>query len=179
MRIYFIGVGGKGVSALAKYYLAKGWQVFGSDLRPTEITEMLEAKGVRIFMGHKKENIASDLDLVIYSPAISDINPEIRQARGAGLKTLSYPEALGALSKDYFTIAVSGAHGKSTTASMISLILLKNGLNPTAILGTKLKEFGDSNFYIGGSEYLVIEADEYKGSFLNYYPSIIVLTNIE
>ncbi len=179
MKVHFIGIGGIGVSALAQYYLSKSWQVFGSDLCSTEITELLEAKGAKIFIGHKAENIASDLDLVIHSPAVGEDNPEIKQAREFGIRTSSYPEALGALSKDYFTIAVSGAHGKSTTAAMLSLILLKNGLNPTAILGAKLKEFGDSNFRAGDSKYLVIEADEYKGSFLNYYPNIIVLTNIE
>jgi len=180
MKIHFIGIGGIGVSALAQYYLTKGWQVFGSDLCSTEITEMLENKGVKISIGsHKKENISQGLDLVIYSPAVNKDNPEIKQAKIAGLKILSYPESLGILSKDYFTIAVSGAHGKSTTASMISLILLKAGINFTAILGTKLKEFGNSNFRSGSSDILVIEADEYKGSFLNYYPNIIVLTNIE
>ena len=180
MKVHFIGIGGIGVSALAQYYLAKEWQVSGSDLSSTEITEMLENKGAEIFIGlHNKENISQDLDLVIHSPAVEKDNPEMKQAELSGLKILSYPEALGALSKNYFTIAVSGAHGKSTTASMISLILLKAGIDPTAILGTKLKEFGNSNFRLGSSDILVIEADEYKGSFLNYYPNIIVLTNIE
>jgi len=180
MKIHFIGIGGIGVSALAQYYLAKKWQVSGSDLSSTEITEMLENKGAKVFIGpHKRENISPDLDLVIYSPAVNKDNPEMSEAEVAGLKILSYPEALGVLSKDYFTIAVSGAHGKSTTASMISLILLKNGIDITAILGTKLKEFGNSNFRLGSSDILLIEADEYKGSFLNYYPNIIVLTNIE
>jgi len=180
MKIHFIGIGGIGVSALAQYYLAKGAVVTGSDLEHSEITEMLESKGAKISIGaNRAENITQDLDLVVHSPAVNKSNPELTAAYLLKLKTLSYPEALGEISRDYFTIAVSGAHGKSTTASMIALILLKNGLNPTIILGTKLKELEDSNFHAGDSNYLVIEADEYKGSFLNYYPNIIVLTNIE
>ncbi len=92
---------------------------------------------------------------------------------------MSYPEALGELTKEYFTIAVSGTHGKSTTTCMIALILIKAGLDPTVIVGTKLKEFGDSNCRVGKSKYLVIEADEYMASFLNYWPKIMVLTTIE
>ena len=180
MKIHFIGIGGIGVSALAQYYLSQKAEVFGSDLYSSEITEMLEKKGVRLFLGEQKaDNISPDLDLVVYSPAVNRENLELKKANELGIKAISYPKALAEISKDYFTIAVSGAHGKSTTAAMISLVLMKNGFSPTAILGTKLKEFGNSNFLKGNSKYLVIEADEYKGSFLNYYPNIIVLTNIE
>ena len=187
MKIHFVGIGGIGVSALAQYYLAKRDFVFGSDLVETEITKMLKDKGAKIIIGeHKPKNVLQDIDLVIFSPAVSKDNPELQRAKELGCRILSYPQALGQLTKDYFTIAVSGAHGKSTTASMIALMLFQSGFNPTVILGTKLKEFGDSNFHLGslsdrdfGSEILVIEADEYKSSFLNYYPNIIVLTNIE
>jgi UDP-N-acetylmuramate--alanine ligase len=187
IKVHFIGIGGIGVSALAQYYLAKGFEVSGSDLTETEITEMLKKKGAKILIGKNvKENLSDDTNLVIFSPAVKKDNPELKKAKILQCQILSYPEALGKLTKKYFTIAVSGAHGKSTTASMISLLLLKTGFNPTAILGTKLKEFGDSNFYMGGfsqkqfgAKILVIEADEYKSSFLSYYPNIIVLTNIE
>ncbi|MBU3918513.1 UDP-N-acetylmuramate--L-alanine ligase [Patescibacteria group bacterium] len=197
MKIHLIGIGGIGISALAQYYLAKNNQVSGSDLCSSEITELLKSKGADIFIGaNKEENISKDLDLVIYSPAIEKDNPELKKAIGLGINTASYPEALGKITEKYFTIAVSGAHGKSTTTSMISIILARAGLNPTVFLGTKLKEFGNSNFRLGGqiddnlknlnfkfcdskSKILVIEADEYKSSFLNYFPEIIVLTNIE
>jgi len=96
-----------------------------------------------------------------------------------GLKTLSYPQALGELTKEYFTIAVSGTHGKSTTTAMLSLILIKAGFDPTVIVGTKLKEFNDSNYRGGKSEYLLIEACEHEASFLNYWPQVIVITNID
>ena len=178
MKIHFIGIGGIGVSALAQYYLSKGYQVSGSDLVSSEITEALKKKGAKILIGkHRKENLPKNVDLVIYSPAVQKTNPELRAA--FKIQILSYPEALGKLTEQYYTIAVSGTHGKSTTTAMISLILIKAGLDPTVIIGTKLKEFGDSNCRVGKSKYLVIEADEHFASFLNYWPKIIVLTNIE
>jgi len=179
-KIYFIGIGGIGASALAKYYLKKGYQVSGSDLVPSEITKALLKLGAKVFSGsHKAKNLSKNTDLVIYSPAVQSKNPELKKAKKLGIKCQSYPEALGELTKKYFTIAVSGTHGKSTTTAMIGLLLTKAGLDPTVIVGTKLKEFGDSNCRIGKSEYLVIEADEHFASFLNYWPKIIVLTNLE
>jgi UDP-N-acetylmuramate--alanine ligase len=180
MKIHFIGIGGIGVSALARYYLAKGHEVSGSDLVSSEITKALEKLGAKIFIGkHKAKNLPRDANLVIYSPAVEEKNPELKKARKLKIKCQSYPQALGELTKDHYTIAVCGSHGKSTVAAMIGLILTKAKFDPTVILGTKLKEFGDSNCRIGKSKYLVIEADEYKESFLNYWPKIIVLLNIE
>jgi len=177
MYIHFIGIGGIGVSALAKYYLKKGHQITGSDLISSENTEALKKSGAKIFIGkHKGKNVSKDVDLVIYSPAIQKSNPELKKSK---VKIMSYPQALGELTKKYFTIAVSGTHGKSTTAAMIGLLLTKAGFDPTVIVGTKLKEFGNSNCRIGRSKYLVIEADEHFASFLNYFPKIIVLTRIE
>ncbi|MAF43857.1 MAG: UDP-N-acetylmuramate--L-alanine ligase [Parcubacteria group bacterium] len=179
-KIHFIGIGGIGVSALAQYYLAKGDKVSGSDLVSSEIIKYLQRKGAEVFIGnHKAKNLLKGVDLVVYSPAVKRDNLELLKAKSYKIKTISYPQALGELTKQYFTIAVSGTHGKSTTASMISLVLIKAGLDPTVIIGTKLREFGNSNFRKGKSEYLVIEADEYVASFLNYRPRVIVLTNIE
>ena len=204
-KVYFIGIGGIGVSALAQYYLKKGAKVYGSDLAPSEITKMLGKKGAKIIINSKFksqnaklqfkiQNLIKEADLIIYSKAVPGNHPELRLARKFKKQCLSYPEALGELTKKYFTIAVCGTHGKSTTCAMIALILIKAGLNPTVILGTKLKEFGDSNFRMGKpiknsklkiqneklkNGILVIEADEHFGSFLNYWPKIIVLTNIE
>jgi UDP-N-acetylmuramate--alanine ligase len=180
MKIHFIGIGGIGVSALARYYLTKGCEVSGSDLVSSEITKALEKLGAKIFIGkHKAKNLPKDANLVIYSPAVEEKNPELKKARKLKIKCQSYPRALGELTKNHFTIAVCGSHGKSTVAAMIGLILTKAKLDPTVILGTKLREFGDSNCKVGKSKYLVIEADEYKESFLNYWPKIIVLLNIE
>ena len=172
MKIYLIGIGGIGVSALAQYYLAKGHEIFGSDLVSSEITEFLKNKGVSFSKPEAP-------DLVVFSPAVKKDNLELKEFMDKGVKCLSYPEALGELTKDYFTIAVAGAHGKSTTTAMVALILTKAGLDPTVIVGTKLKEFGGSNFRMGKSKFLVIEACEYEDSFLNYWPKIIVITNID
>jgi UDP-N-acetylmuramate--alanine ligase len=202
MKIHLIGIGGIGVSALARYYLAQGYEISGSDLVSSEITKALEKLGAKISIGkHKAKNLPRDADLVVYSPAVEEKNPELKKAKKLKIKCQSYPQALGELTKNHFTIAVCGSHGKSTVAAMIGLILTRAGLNPTVILGTKLREFGDSNFRMGGpakighqtsnseqfsehqtsnsEQFLVIEADEYKESFLNYWPKIIVLLNIE
>jgi UDP-N-acetylmuramate--alanine ligase len=180
MKIHFVGIGGIGVSALARYYLAQGYKISGSDLVSSEITKGLEELGAKIFIGkHKAKNLSRETDLVVYSPAVEEKNPELKKAKKLKIKCQSYPQALGELTKNHYTIAVCGSHGKSTVAAMIGLILTKAKLNPTVILGTKLREFGDSNCRVGKSKYLVIEADEYKESFLNYWPKIIVLLNIE
>ncbi len=169
LKVHFIGIGGIGVSALAQYYLAKGHQVSGSDLVSSEITRALRKNGAKIAIG--KNVVPPNVDLIIYSPAA-----KIKKTK---IPTLSYPEALGQLTKEYFTIAVTGTHGKTTTTAMLALILIKAGLDPTVIIGTKLKEFRNTNFRIGKSRYLLIEADEHFASFLNYWPKVITITNIE
>ncbi|MDP2909653.1 MAG: Mur ligase domain-containing protein [bacterium] len=174
MKVHFIGIGGIGVSALAQYYLDKGHEVTGFDLANSEITEFLKKKGVKF-----KKEADENTDLIIHTPAMPFSDPELTQAMGKGISIMSYPEALGELTKQYFTIAVSGTHGKSTTSSMIGLLLEKAGLDPTVVIGTKLKEFGNTNFRAGKSKYLVIEADEWNRSFLSYWPRIIVLTTVE
>lgn len=180
MKIYLIGIGGIGVSALAQYYLSKGHKVYGSDLVASEITGMLKEKGAKVIIGRQMaKNIDKSVNLVVYSPAVKKDNPELKRAKDYGIKTQSYPEALGDLTKEFYTIAVSGAHGKSTTTAMIGLILTASGLDPTVIVGTKVKEFGDSNFRAGKSKILVIEACEYDSSFLHYQPKIIVVTNVD
>jgi UDP-N-acetylmuramate--alanine ligase len=179
MKIHFIGIGGIGVSALARYYLGKGDEISGSDVVSSLITEDLVKQGAKIMVGPNVPENIKDHDLVIHSPAVRENNPELVEAELKGMKILSYPQALGEITKEYFTIAVSGTHGKSTTTAMIGLILTEAGLDPTVIVGTRLKEFGDSNFRMGQSKYLVIEACEHEESFLNYWPKIAVVTNIE
>lgn len=178
-KIHFVGIGGIGVSGLANYFLAKNSIVTGSDLSINESIEKLREKGAKIYKGHNENNVDDDCDLVIYSPAIPKENPELEKARRKDIEVLSYPEALGRLTKKHFTIAVSGTHGKSTTTCMIALMMIEAGLDPTVIVGTKLDQFGNSNYRTGSSKYLVIEADEWKGSLLNYSPNIITLTNLE
>ena len=179
-NIHFIGIGGIGVSALAKYYHSKGAEITGSDLNNSEITEALEKEGIKVYIGkHNPEIINSNIDKVIYSPAIPENNPEKIKAKELGLNILSYPEALGELTRNHFTIAVAGSHGKSTITAMIGVLLKEAGLDPTVIVGTRVKEFNNSNELTGDSKYLVIEACEHFSSFLNYSPQIIVLSNIE
>ena len=152
------------MSALAQYYLSKGHEVSGSDLVRSEITDFLKRPkngypGIKVFIGkHKMGNISRDVDLVVYSPAVRKDNPELKQAKKCKIKTISYPEALGELTKEYYTIAVAGAHGKTTTTAMLGLVLERAGLDPTVIVGTKVKEFEGSNFRAGKSKLLVIEA---------------------
>lgn len=186
-KVYFIGIGGIGVSSLAQYYLAQGWQVSGSDAVRSEITDDLKKKGVKIFIGQKAKNIKSP-DLVIYSAAIRPENPEFSEAKAKGYPLQSYAQAVGELTKKYFTVAVCGSHGKSTTTALIGLILKEAGLDPTIIIGTKLSELSTregrsfssgNNFRMGGSKYLVLEADEYARSFHNYFPKITIVTNID
>jgi UDP-N-acetylmuramate--alanine ligase len=187
LKIHFIGIGGIGVSALARYYLGKSAKISGSDLAASEITESLKKLGVKIYIGsHNPKCLTPDVKQVVYSPAVLPDNPEIIAAKKLGIQCLSYPQALGDLTKKHFTIAVAGSHGKSTVAAMIGILLMKAGLDPTVIVGTKVKEFaphqkngGGSNCRVGKSKYLVIEADEHFASFLNYWPKIIVLTTLE
>ena len=186
-KVHFIGIGGIGVSALAKYYLEKGWEVSGSDLVSSEITDALKKLGAKIFIINSKFKIQNsklqfkikNANLIIYSPAIPQNDLQLELAKKLKIKCQSYPQALGGLTKKYFTIAICGTHGKSTTTAMIGLLLVKAGLDPTVIVGTKLKEFSNSNCRVGKSEYLVIEADEHFASFFNYWPKIIVLTSLE
>jgi len=180
VKIHLIGIGGIGVSALAQYYLSKEHDVSGSDLVASELTDFLKEKGAKIKIGeHKAKNISKELDLVVYSPAVKTDNLELLKAKEYKIKTASYPEALGELTNKYYTIAVSGAHGKSTTTAMIALVLVKAGLDPTVVVGTKVKEFNNSNFRPGKSKFLVIEACEYDSSFLHYLPRVIVVTNVD
>lgn len=180
-KVYFIGIGGIGVSALAQWYLSEGWAVSGSDARESEITKLLAKKGVKVHIG-PMDSLYLETPFpsgVIYSAAISATHPERLLAKKRGIPQFSYAGALAELTKRYRTIAVCGAHGKSTTTAMVALMLIRAGFDPTVIVGTKLKEFGDSNFRKGGSEWLVLEADEFHGSFLSYHPYAIICTNID
>lgn len=180
MFIHFIGIGGIGVSALAKYYLSQGAAVSGSDLSSSEITEELKQMGVKIFIGrHKKSNLPKNTAQVIYTAAIPKNNPEYKEATRRRIQRQSYAQAVGDLTKEYRTITVSGAHGKSTTTALCALVLEEGHLDPTVIIGTKMKDMGNSNFRRGCGPYLVLEADEWNKSFLNYSPHIAIVTNID
>ncbi len=177
-KIHFVAIGGIGVSALAQYYLSEGWRVSGSDAAASSITDALKKAGVAIFIGHSRAHVRGAAR-VVYSAAVPAKNPELLEARRRGIPTLMYAEAVGELTRGYYTIAVSGSHGKSTTTALIGAILLEAKFDPTIIVGTKLAYLGGSNFRKGRGKYLVLEADEWNRSFHAYTPDMAVLTNID
>lgn len=177
-KVHFVGIGGIGVSAIARMMIAEGKEVSGSDMFPSAIIDELKKLGAKIFLGHSAENIAQDVDLIVHTPAVDFENPELKKGKKLKIPILSYPEMLGLISKDKYTIAISGAHGKTTATAMISKILIDAGLDPTIIVGSLLKD-QNSNFVDGKGNHFVVEACEYKKSFLNLNPKIIVITNID
>ncbi len=176
-RIHMVGIGGSGMSGIAEILHRMGFVVQGSDISRKPTTERLEALGVKVFYGHEYGNVKG-ADLVVYSSAIPPDNPEIQAARDLGIPIVQRAEMLAELMRVKFSIAVSGAHGKSTTTSMIGHILKALGKNPTVIVGGILKEVSTGGMY-GSGEYLVAEADESDRSFLKLLPSVAVITNID
>lgn len=179
MHVHFVGIGGIGVSALARFYRASGDKVTGSDMHASPLISELRREGIKVSIDHVASNVLPSADLVLYSAAVPRTNPELVKARKLGIETKSYAEAVGDLTRRYATFAVTGAHGKSTTTSLLALALVRAGLDPTVIVGTKLKEFGNTNFRKGKSGYLVLEADEYNRSFLHHSPAAAIILNID
>ncbi len=176
-KIHFVGIGGYGMSALAKILIQLGYQVSGSDLNKSGITQKLEEMGARLFYEHDFRNVFG-ADLVIYSTAIPLTNPEILAAREKNIPLWHRSELLAYLINSRYGIAIAGTHGKTTTTAMVSLVLEKGGLDPTAVIGGELSDF-DGNARLGKSDYLVAEACESDHSFLRYKPSLAVITNVE
>ncbi len=178
MKIHCIGIGGIGLSALARYYKSQGHEVTGSDVVPTDITKSLEKEGLIVYFPQKAENIPSGVEKVVYTIAISDTNEELLAAKNSGVQLQTYPEALGDLTKEKTTIAICGTHGKTTTTAMTYYAMKACGLSPTVIVGSLLAD-GGTNFIAGDGDYLIVEACEYKRSFLNLNPTHIIITNID
>ncbi len=176
--VHFIGIGGIGMSALARWFLAQKWVVSGSDLTGSDLTRELKKEGAKLVLGHRG-GLPAKAGLVIRTLAVPPANPEYREALRRHIPVFTYPEIMGALTRRYRTVTVSGAHGKSTTTALIALAAVAGGLDPTVIIGTKLREFGGKNFRAGGSKLLVLEADEYGRAFLNYSPAAALITNID
>src|SRR3989344_1960278 len=177
--VHFIGVGGIGVSALARYFLSQGAHVTGTDIKKSEITDELGREGVEIKIGHRASHIPKGTDRVIYTAAVPASNPEYKAGKKRRIVTQSYAKAVGELTRKYDTITISGAHGKSTTTALAALVLEEGFCDPTVIIGTKVKEFGHSNFRKGMGPFLVLEADEWNKSLLHYSPKIAIFTNID
>jgi UDP-N-acetylmuramate--alanine ligase len=177
-HIHFIGIGGIGMSALARMCLAHGLTVSGSDSSDSRILHDLEKEGVTIYRDHKKENLLESVDCVVYTLAIDNLNDELSEARIRELPLFTYAQMLGEVSKNMYTIAVAGTHGKTTTTAMVADVFLKNNRQPHVIVGSLLAQTG-SNYIFGKEELFIVEACEYKRSFLNLNPNILLITNLE
>lgn len=176
-NIHFIGIGGAGMSGLADILLALGYRVSGSDLRWTHVTERLASLGARIYTGHRPGNL-NGVQMVVVSSAIPPTNPELVEARRRGIPVIHRGEMLSRLMSRQKGIVVAGAHGKTTTTSMMAIVMEKNGLDPTILIGGELTDIG-GNAKLGRGSYLVAEADESDGSFLKLDPLVEIITNIE
>ena len=178
-HVYFIGIGGISMSGLAEILLNLGYKVSGSEIVPSNITKKLEEKGAKIYYNHKEENINDVPDLVVYTAAIKSDNPELMKASSYNIPIIDRATLLGLIMRRYpYSIAISGTHGKTTTTSMIAMIMLESGLDPTIHIGGELSYIGGTT-RIGNSSYFVTEADEYCESFLKLQPYIGVILNIE
>jgi UDP-N-acetylmuramate--alanine ligase len=176
-RVHLIGMGGAGMSGIARLLLARGIAVSGSDLKDSHATQQLREAGARVFVGHRADQV-DHADVVIVSSAIPADNPEIKQARGDDIPVLSRAQVLASLMSEGRSVAVAGTHGKTTTTSMISVMLSRLGLDPTYVIGGDLNEIGSGAWH-GTGDVFVAEADESDGSFLLYSPEIAVITNVE
>ena len=177
-HVHCIGIGGIGLSGVAQVLLSRGYRVSGSDMKESSVTEQLRSLGADVFIGHDAANLG-DSDLLVFSAAVSMENPEIAEAKRRGIPVLSRAQVLGAIMNDYkVSIAISGTHGKTTTTSMVSLILENAMLEPTILVGGILSEF-KGNVKVGNSEYFVTEACEYMDSFLQLRPWVEIILNID
>ncbi len=177
-HIHLVGIGGIGMSGIAELLINLGYTVSGSDIKETEVTRHLADLGGAMFQGHNPHHIEG-ADVVVFSSAVREDNPETLEAKKRAIPVIPRAEMLAELMRLKYGIAIAGAHGKTTTTSMIASILTKGGLDPTVIIGGRLNIWGGSNARLGKSDFLVAEADESDGSFLALSPSIAVVTNID
>ncbi|RPI35136.1 MAG: UDP-N-acetylmuramate--L-alanine ligase, partial [Nitrospiraceae bacterium] len=176
-KVHFIGIGGVGMSGIAEVLHNLGYAVSGSDLKESETTNRLKEMGLNISIGHTAENI-KDADVVVISSAVSPYNPEVEAARKLSIPVIPRAEMLAELARMKYGVLIAGAHGKTTTTSLVASVLAGGGFDPTVVIGGKLKGIG-SNAKLGQGEFLVAEADESDGSFLKLSPTIAVVTNVD
>jgi UDP-N-acetylmuramate--alanine ligase len=176
--IHCIGIGGIGVSSVAKIFARAGLRVSGSDLDRSPVTDELLRLGIRVTLGHRALNVPDDARLVVCSAAIRPGHPELEAARARGVEVLKYAQVLGRLMAERRGVAVAGTHGKTTTTAMVAHILTEVGRDPTMVVGGMIPSLG-GNARVGGSDLMVAEACEYDRSFLSLHPEIAVVTNIE
>ena len=178
VKIHFVGIGGIGMSGIAELLLNLGYGVSGSDLKGSDITRRLQTLGGVIVEGHRAENVAPDVDVVVTSSAVRKTNPEVIAAKDRGIPVIPRAEMLAELMRLKEGVAIAGSHGKTTTTSLIATVVAHAGLDPTAVVGGKLNALG-SNAKLGRGELMVVEADESDGSFLRLSPTIAVVTNVD
>lgn len=176
-KIHFIGIGGIGMSGIAEFLHNQGLEISGSDMRKSDITQHLESLGIVVHEGHSPQNI-TDADVVVKSSAVTDENAEVIAAKALNIPVIRRAEMLAEITRMSFSIGISGTHGKTTTTSMTGMVLEAAGLEPTIIVGGKVKNFGSNNV-MGSGQYIVVEADEYDHSFLTLSPCIAGITNID
>ncbi|MDD3190532.1 MAG: UDP-N-acetylmuramate--L-alanine ligase [Candidatus Pacebacteria bacterium] len=177
-KIYFIGIGGIGTSAIARYMKSLNKEVVGSDIKPSLVTKGLEKIGIEVNYGQVAENITDDIDLVIHTASVPKTNPELAAAAEKGLQTITYAESLGLVFNSREGIAICGTHGKSTTTAMVGGVLEDGGIDPSVLVGSIVPRYG-SNLRVGNSGHFVAEACEYSHNFMSLYPHITILNNIE
>lgn len=177
-HVYFVGIGGIGMSGIAEILLNQGFRVSGSDLSLTEVTRHLADMGATVYEGHDPANL-KDVDVLVYSSAVAMENPEVVAAVERKIPVIRRAEMLAEVMRLHHGIAVAGTHGKTTTTSMLGMVLIEGGQDPTVIVGGKLHAFGGTNARLGSGEFMVVEADEFDRSFLKLNPSIAILTTLE
>lgn len=177
LHYHLIGIGGIGMSAIARLLLRKSLKVTGSDLKVNKSIEELRALGAEVFIGHDATNVKG-ADIIVYSSAVKEDNPEIKEAEKLSIPLIKRAQALAKLMRDKSVITVAGSHGKTTTSSLVAFLLLKAGYSPTIAVGGIMRDI-DTNAYGGSGDYFVAEADESDGSFLYYFPDYSIITNID
>lgn len=177
-NVHFIGIGGIGMSGIAEILLSQGFNITGSDLNKTDVTDRLESLGIKIYEGHSSDNL-TDADVVVYSSAVNHDNPEVKAAIERKIPVIKRSEMLAECMRMKYGIGIAGTHGKTTTTSMVGLVLTEAGIDPTIIVGGKLSSLGGTNARLGHGEYIVVEADEFDRTFLKLTPVIAALTTLE
>src|SRR3972149_6413783 len=178
-KIHFVGIGGIGMSGIAEILLDQHFAVSGSECALSEVTERLQKLGAKIFEGHAAANVAHDVDALVYSSAVQPENPELLEAQRRKIPVIRRAEMLAEVMRLKYGIGIAGTHGKTTTTSMVSLVLMEGGLDPTVIVGGKLSGLGGTNARLGKGDFIVVEADEFDRSFLSITPTIAVLTTLD
>jgi UDP-N-acetylmuramate--alanine ligase len=178
-KVHFVGIGGIGMSGIAEILLDQKFRVTGSDRATSDNTERMEQLGATVYIGHNAGNLEPDVDVLVYSSAVPPDNPELLEAQRRNIPVIRRAEMLAEIMRLKYGIGVAGTHGKTTTTSMISLVLMEGGIDPTVIVGGRLHGLAGSNARLGQGQFIVVEADEFDRSFLSITPTIAVLTTLE